>query len=82
MNGSPPPPVIPQASDFKDRRSGLIVFGILEIILGALAALIIPLMLLGQPGRDGCPPVNHTETPLLILFKTYFAKDRQFLSAE
>jgi hypothetical protein len=48
MNGSPTPPTIPLAPDFKDRRTGLIVFGILEIVLGALAALMIPLMILGQ----------------------------------
>jgi len=48
MNGSPIPPVVPPAADFKDRRTGLIVFGIAEILLGALAALMIPLMILGQ----------------------------------
>ena len=48
MNGSPIPPVVPLVPDFKDRRTGLIVFGILEIVLGALAALMIPLMILGQ----------------------------------
>jgi hypothetical protein len=48
MNGSAIPPLVPPSSDFKDRRTGLIVFGILEIGLGALAALMIPLMLLGQ----------------------------------
>jgi hypothetical protein len=48
MKGSPIPPAVPVAPDFKDRRTGLIVFGILEIVLGALAALMIPLMILGQ----------------------------------
>lgn len=48
MNGNPIPPVAPTASVFKDRRTGLIVFGILQILLGALAALMIPLMMLGQ----------------------------------
>ena len=48
MNGSPTPPAVPLAPDFKDRRTGLIVFGILEIVLGALAALMVPLMILGQ----------------------------------
>ncbi len=36
------------APTFKDRRTVLIVFGIVEILLGALAALLIPLMILGQ----------------------------------
>lgn len=48
MNGSPTPPAVPLAPHFKDRRTGLIGFGILEIVLGVLAALMIPLMLLGQ----------------------------------
>jgi len=48
MNGSPTPPAVPPAPDFKDRRTGLVVFGIVEIVLGALAALMIPLMILGQ----------------------------------
>jgi hypothetical protein len=33
---------------FRDRRTGLIVFGIIEILIGGLCALFIPLMLLGQ----------------------------------
>jgi hypothetical protein len=32
-------------SDFKDRKAGLIVFGILEVILGAFFALMVPLMI-------------------------------------
>ncbi|MFA5192753.1 MAG: hypothetical protein WC740_18750 [Verrucomicrobiia bacterium] len=34
--------------DFKDRRVGLIVFGVLVIILGCLCALFVPLMFVGQ----------------------------------
>ena len=37
-----------QASDFKDRKVGLVVFGILQIILGGLCALLVPLMILGM----------------------------------
>ena len=29
---------------FKDRRAGLILFGIVEILLGALVALMVPLL--------------------------------------
>lgn len=36
------------APPFKDRRAGLIVFGIIQILIGGLCALFIPLMLLGQ----------------------------------
>ena len=38
-----PPPV-----EFKDRGTGLTVFGILTILLGCLSGLLVPLMFLGQ----------------------------------
>ncbi len=44
MNGPPAAPPVP----FKDRRRGLIILGILEMLFGGLAALMIPLMILGQ----------------------------------
>ncbi|HEV2395080.1 MAG TPA: hypothetical protein VG146_22240 [Verrucomicrobiae bacterium] len=39
------PPVPPQ---YKDRHTGLVVFGILEIVLGALCLLMVGFMVLGQ----------------------------------
>jgi hypothetical protein len=33
---------------YKDRRSWLVTFGVLEILLGVLCALLVPLMVLGQ----------------------------------
>src|SRR5438876_987340 len=48
MNGTPVASTAPASLEFKDRRTGLIVFGILEILLGGLAALMIPLMVFGQ----------------------------------
>jgi hypothetical protein len=39
-----PPPAPPS---YADRSTGLTIFGIIQIIMGALAALMIPLMLLG-----------------------------------
>ena len=48
------------ASDFKDRTTGLVVFGILEIILGAFCALLAPLMILSMLAsaglHKGAPP--------------------------
>lgn len=48
-------------SEFKDRRTGLIVFGILEILLGIFCALAVPLMILGvvisaRTGQTAPPP--------------------------
>jgi hypothetical protein len=48
MNEDALPLAPPLAQDFKDRLTGLKVFGVLEILCGALAAMMIPLMLLGQ----------------------------------
>lgn len=42
---APTPPPLPQ---FKDRRTGLVMFGILEIILGVFCLLMVGLMVLGQ----------------------------------
>lgn len=35
-------------AEFKDRKTGLVVFGILQIVLGSLCALIVPFMILGM----------------------------------
>ncbi|MFZ0772647.1 MAG: hypothetical protein WCA49_21370 [Candidatus Sulfotelmatobacter sp.] len=49
----PAPPAVPDltvapaAPAYKDRSTGLSIYGIVEIILGALAALMVPFMLLG-----------------------------------
>ncbi len=45
MNESP---LIASPAGYKDRSTGLLVFGILLILLGALCALFVPLMILGQ----------------------------------
>ena len=41
------PPLLP-VSDFKDRHAGLLVFGILEILLGVLCVVLVGFMVLGQ----------------------------------
>jgi len=41
-------PTDPIPPDFKDRRTGLKVFGVLEILCGAFAALMVPLVIIGQ----------------------------------
>lgn len=45
---APIAPVETIASDYKDRSTGLTVFGILTLLLGCVCALFVPLMLLGQ----------------------------------
>jgi hypothetical protein len=41
-------PPMPPVTEFKDRSTGLIVFGILVILLGCLCALLVPLSVVGQ----------------------------------
>ena len=50
MNESIPlaTPVEPTVPAYKDRSTGLVVFGILTLLMGGLCALFVPLMLLGQ----------------------------------
>lgn len=43
-----PSTIAPPSPAYKDRRTGLILFGILEIILGAFCVLFLPLMVFGQ----------------------------------
>jgi hypothetical protein len=47
---------------YKDRSTGLVIFGILTLLLGCLAGLFVPLMLFGQmmaAKAPNAPPVNH-----------------------
>jgi hypothetical protein len=48
----------PAASDYHDRKTGLVLFGVLEIAIGFICLLLILLMLLGQAvaGRGPTPP--------------------------
>ncbi len=50
------------APTYKDRSTGLVVFGILTLLLGCLAGLFVPLMLAGQmmaARAPNAPPINH-----------------------
>src|SRR5208283_2529435 len=56
-----PPPIesTPPRIAYKDRSTGLIIFGILTILLGGVCALFLPLMLFGQTmsaKATGTPP--------------------------
>ena len=63
MNESNLPPVeAAPLPDYKDRSTGLVIFGILTLLLGCLAGLLVPLMLFGQmmaAKAPDAPPVNH-----------------------
>lgn len=50
-----------ETPDYKDRSTGLIIFGILTLLAGGLVALFIPLTLLGQvmAARAAQTPTNY-----------------------
>ena len=43
----PTPASLPSAPEYRDRKTGLLLFGIVQIILGLLAALMVPFVVLG-----------------------------------
>jgi hypothetical protein len=64
---------IMQSSDFKDRKTGLVVFGILQIILGGFCALMVPFMVIGMIAsaalrNSSAPPINTSMMIPGILF--------------
>jgi hypothetical protein len=64
----PPPPPLP---NFKDRRTGLLVFGIFEILLGVVCVLFAGLMLLGQTmlaRNAGTPMSLRMLAPALLMY--------------
>ncbi len=59
-----PAPVVPPPPAYTDRSTGLLIFGIIQVILGLLAALMIPFAMLGAfmsrlvPGGAGLRPAQ------------------------
>jgi len=64
----------PQSPDFKDRKTGLVVFGILQIIFGGFCALMVPLMIFGMiasavlDNRSAAPMRPTMMIPGLLLY--------------
>ena len=67
-----------QSSDFKDRKTALVVFGILQIIFGGFCVLMVPLMILGMIASvfldsNTAAPVNPTIIIPAVLLYTLLA---------
>jgi hypothetical protein len=64
-------PALPAPTEFKDRSTGLILFGILGILLGCLCALLVPMMVLEQimsaKTMGGAPNLRMT-TPGMMMY--------------
>jgi hypothetical protein len=68
----------PAASDYHDRKTGLVLFGVLEIAIGFICLLLILLMLIGQavasrnpsaqPGLSGLAPAMTVYALLAVAF--------------
>jgi hypothetical protein len=64
---SDPPP----SPSFKDRRTGLIVFGVLQALLGGLCFLFVPLLFLSQAMQarvTGAPPAYRMMLPAVGIY--------------
>ena len=67
---APIEPTLPPVP-YKERSTGLIVFGILTILLGCLAGLFVPLMLFGQVASakaTGAPATFSTILPAVFIY--------------
>ncbi len=70
----PSPTTVTQQPVFKDRKIGLVLFGVLQIGLGCLCALLIPLMLFGMimskaVPNPAAPPMDaHMILPAVLVY--------------
>ncbi len=70
MNPSRPSPAV---AAFKDRRTGLTVFGVLTIMLGAVCGMLVPLMFFGQQMAErstGIPADARAMVPAMLMYGT------------
>jgi hypothetical protein len=67
-----PSAAVPPPPEYRDRSTGLTVFGIIQIVLGLMAALFIPFMLLmaalGRRASGGMPLGNYFSAVLTYTF--------------
>jgi len=70
-SGAAPVESTPAPIPYKDRSTGLTVFGILTILLGGLAGLFVPLLLVGQAlsaKTTGAPATLSTILPTIFVY--------------
>ena len=56
----------PTVASYKDRSTGLIIFGILTLLLGCLVGLFVPLMLFGQMMAAKAPNASPMNTAAIL----------------
>jgi hypothetical protein len=67
-----------QSSEFKDKKTGLVAFGVIQIIFGGFAALAIPFMILGMLvstalGKNSSAPISIRMSAPSVLFYVVLA---------
>ncbi len=70
MDPSRPSPAV---AAFKNRRTGLAVFGVLTIMLGAVSGMLVPLMFFGQQMAErstGIPADTRAMLPAMLMYGT------------
>ena len=60
-------PLVNPPPAYKDRSTGLIVFGILTLLFGCLAGLFVPLILFGQMMAAKAPNAPPANPAMLLL---------------
>ena len=61
----------PTAVQFKDRKAGLVIFGILTVMMGVVCALFVPLAIFAQTVSakpTGAPPNYHVIVPAIVTY--------------
>ncbi len=61
----------PIAVQFKDRKAGLVIFGILTVMMGVVCALFVPLAIFAQTVSAkpaGTPPNYHVIVPAIVTY--------------
>lgn len=66
----PPTETAYPSHDFKDRKTGLVIFGILTMLMGGLCALLVPLMFFGQAmsAKAGTPQNTQAIIPAILMY--------------
>ena len=61
----------PTAVQFKDRKAGLVIFGLLTVMMGVVCALVVPLAIFAQTVSakpTGAPPNYHVIIPAIVTY--------------
>lgn len=67
---NPPLEAAQLPTDFKDRKTGLVIFGILTTLMGGVCALFVPLMFFGQAmsAKTGTPQNTQVIIPAIVMY--------------